>query len=42
MPSLSCVFCILAPKEALLLVGRHNPALLAQYVGVGERVGHTF
>jgi 3'-phosphoadenosine 5'-phosphosulfate sulfotransferase (PAPS reductase)/FAD synthetase len=42
MPRLSCVFCVLAPKEALLLAGYHNPALLAEYVAVEARIGHTF
>ena len=42
MPRLSCVFCVLAPKEALLLGGYHNRALLAEYVAVEERIGHTF
>ena len=30
MPRLSCALCIFAPKEALLLAGYHNPALLAE------------
>ena len=42
MPRLSCSFCIYAPKEALLLAGKHNPDLLAEYVAVEERIGHTF
>lgn len=42
MPRLSCVFCIFAPKAALLLAGKHNPELLAQYVAVEEKIGHTF
>jgi 3'-phosphoadenosine 5'-phosphosulfate sulfotransferase (PAPS reductase)/FAD synthetase len=42
MPRLSCVFCIFAPKRALLLAGKHNPALLAEYVKVEEEIGHTF
>jgi 3'-phosphoadenosine 5'-phosphosulfate sulfotransferase (PAPS reductase)/FAD synthetase len=42
MPRLSCVFCIFAPKEALLLAGYHNRELLAQYVAVEQRIGHTF
>jgi hypothetical protein len=41
-PRLSRAFRIFAPKEALLLAGYHNPALLAQYVAVEERIGHTF
>lgn len=42
MPRLSCCFCIFAPKAALVLAGRHNPELLAEYVAVEERIGHKF
>lgn len=42
MPRLSCVFCIFAPKAALMLAGRHNPELLAEYVRVERKIGHTF
>ena len=42
MPRLSCVFCIYAPKAALLLAARHNPELLEEYVAVEERIGHKF
>ena len=42
MPRLSCVFCIFAPTQALLLAGFHNRALLADYVAVEARIGHTF
>jgi hypothetical protein len=38
----SCCFCIFAPRSALLLAGRHNPELLAEYVEVERRIGHTF
>jgi hypothetical protein len=38
----SCVFCIFAPEKALEIAGRANPALLREYVGVEERIGHTF
>jgi 3'-phosphoadenosine 5'-phosphosulfate sulfotransferase (PAPS reductase)/FAD synthetase len=41
MPRLSCVFCVLASKDALLLAGEHNPALLEQYVALENRIGHT-
>lgn len=41
MPRLSCCFCIFAPKPALMLAGRHNPQLLAEYVRVEEKIGHT-
>jgi len=42
MPRLSCCFCIFAPRSALLLAGKHNPELLADYVAVERRMGHTF
>lgn len=42
MPRLSCVFCIFSPKAALLLAGKHNPELLAEYVAVEKRIDHTF
>lgn len=42
MPRLSCVFCVFAPKAALMLAGKHNPQLLAEYVRVEQKIGHTF
>lgn len=42
MPRLSCCFCIFSPRSALLLAGRHNPELLAEYVAVERQIGHTF
>lgn len=42
MPRLSCVFCIFANRNALLLAGAHNPGLLSRYVEVEKRIGHTF
>jgi len=42
MPRLSCVFCIFAPKAALMIAGKHNPALLQRYVDVERKIGHTF
>jgi 3'-phosphoadenosine 5'-phosphosulfate sulfotransferase (PAPS reductase)/FAD synthetase len=42
MPRLSCCFCIFAPKAALVLAGQHNRQLLADYVAVEQRIGHTF
>ena len=42
MPRLSCVFCIFAPKAALVLAGRHNPELLAEYVKAEQEIGHRF
>lgn len=42
MPRLSCCFCVLASKDALLLAGHHNRALLDEYVRVEQKIGHTF
>jgi 3'-phosphoadenosine 5'-phosphosulfate sulfotransferase (PAPS reductase)/FAD synthetase len=42
MPRLSCCFCIFAPKNALMLAGKHNPELLAEYVKVEQEVGSKF
>ena len=42
MPRLSCAFCIYSPRPALLLAGKHNPELLAQYVKVEKETGHRF
>jgi 3'-phosphoadenosine 5'-phosphosulfate sulfotransferase (PAPS reductase)/FAD synthetase len=42
MPRLSCAFCIFAPKEALLIAGKHNPALLDKYVRVEREIEHQF
>jgi 3'-phosphoadenosine 5'-phosphosulfate sulfotransferase (PAPS reductase)/FAD synthetase len=42
MPRLSCCFCIFAPKSALVLAGKHNRELLAEYVRIEEKIGHKF
>ncbi len=42
MPRLSCIFCIFAPKPALILAGKHNPEMLNKYAQVERRIGHTF
>jgi 3'-phosphoadenosine 5'-phosphosulfate sulfotransferase (PAPS reductase)/FAD synthetase len=42
MPRLSCCFCIFAPKAALVVAGRHNRALLEEYVRTEDEIGHTF
>lgn len=42
MPRLSCVFCVFAPRAALLIAGRHNPELLDEYVRVEREINHTF
>jgi len=42
MPRLSCCLCIYAPREALLLAGYHNQALLRDYVAVEQETDSTF
>lgn len=42
MPRLSCIFCIFAPRPALILAGRLNPALLNEYVQVEAEINHSF
>lgn len=42
MPRLSCMFCIFAPKAALVVAGRANPEALAEYVRVEAAIGHDF
>lgn len=42
MPRLSCVFCVFAPKKALMIAGRENPELLDKYVEVEAEIGHDF
>jgi hypothetical protein len=42
MSRLSCCFCIFAPKAALLLAGKHNPELLAEFVALESRINHRF
>jgi 3'-phosphoadenosine 5'-phosphosulfate sulfotransferase (PAPS reductase)/FAD synthetase len=42
MPRLSCCFCIFSPRSALLLAGKHNPELLAEYVRVERKISHSF
>lgn len=42
MPRLSCCFCVLAPKSALVLAAQHNPELAAEYAAVEVRIGHRF
>lgn len=42
MPRLSCCFCIFSPRAALMLAGKHNPELLAEYVEVEKKVGSSF
>lgn len=42
MPRLSCVFCIFAPRPALIIAGRANPDLLDEYCELETEIGHTF
>lgn len=42
MPRLSCVFCIFAPRKALIIAGINNPELLDQYIEVERKINHTF
>ncbi len=42
MPRLSCCFCIFAPRGALIIAGRANPALLDEYCAVEAEIQHTF
>lgn len=42
MPRLSCIFCVFSSRAALILAGKHNPELLAEYVRVEQKIGHTF
>lgn len=42
MPRLSCVFCIFAPKAALVISGKANPELLDRYVALEEKIDHKF
>lgn len=42
MPRLSCSFCIFAPRQALMLAGKHRPDLLKEYVDLEAEIGHDF
>lgn len=42
MPRLSCVFCVFAPKAALIIAGRNNPELLDEYCQIEEDIQHDF
>lgn len=42
MPRLSCVFCIFAPKAALITAGKANKELLEEYVRIEKKIDHTF
>jgi 3'-phosphoadenosine 5'-phosphosulfate sulfotransferase (PAPS reductase)/FAD synthetase len=42
MPRLSCCFCVLASKSALIRAAQLAPDLAAEYARVEEKIGHTF
>lgn len=42
LPRASCIFCIYAPYEALMISGRAHPELLAEYVATEAEIGHDF
>lgn len=42
MPRLSCRFCVLASRDALMVAGEHNPQLLDRYVELEQLTGTTF
>jgi 3'-phosphoadenosine 5'-phosphosulfate sulfotransferase (PAPS reductase)/FAD synthetase len=42
MPRLSCRFCVLASKSALVLSAQLNPELAQRYLVIEERSNHTF
>jgi 3'-phosphoadenosine 5'-phosphosulfate sulfotransferase (PAPS reductase)/FAD synthetase len=42
MPRISCSFCVLAGRDALILAARRRPDLAARYLEVERRIGHRF
>lgn len=42
MPRLSCVFCVFAGRDSLMIAGEHNRELLDAYVAVEKQVGWDF
>lgn len=42
MPRLSCSFCVLASRSALVTAARLRPELAAEYLAVEEETGHDF
>lgn len=42
MPRLSCVFCVFAPKSALMIAARENPCLFQEYIQVEVDINHRF
>lgn len=41
-PRLSCMFCILAPRESHMLAGKHNRPLLDEYIQIEQETGFAF
>ena len=42
MPRLSCSFCVLSSKAALVRAARLRPGLAGEYASVEEEIGHDF
>lgn len=42
MPRLSCCFCVLASKSALVLAAKLKPELAAEYAALESRIDHRF
>jgi 3'-phosphoadenosine 5'-phosphosulfate sulfotransferase (PAPS reductase)/FAD synthetase len=42
MKRLSCIFCIFADRASLMMAGKHNPELLAEYVALEHEIGRDF
>lgn len=42
MPRLSCSFCVLSSKSALIRAAQLRPGLAGEYAGVEGRIGHRF
>ena len=42
MPRLSCSFCVLASKSALIRAAQLRPDMAAEYAAVEDRIGHRF
>jgi 3'-phosphoadenosine 5'-phosphosulfate sulfotransferase (PAPS reductase)/FAD synthetase len=42
MPRLSCMFCIMAPQEAIMIAAHYNPEAFEEHLKVERETGHTF
>ena len=42
MPRLSCSFCVLAPKAALVRAAQLRPDMAREYLALERRIGHSF